>query len=154
MGNQAKNEKHPFLSPTTPGLYITFRAYLIELICLNVNKKIGPRFWRDMKYWNSKFRREIKGVSNLGKDLDLADTLIQTAIISVIKNHNIKSLTAKKTVQRTVKLTNRQIMQIKEQRQLLISKPHSDVVDSKKNALFVDTGDINKLAKIKAIENG
>ena len=95
--HQPKSRKHPYASPTTPGLHVAFRDYIIELVCLNVNPKIGPRFWSDPGYWAPKYKREIRGMSNLGKELNLADTLTQTALVQIIKEYRIKALLAKKT---------------------------------------------------------
>lgn len=152
--HQPQSERHPYASPTTPGLYVAFRDYIIELVCLNVNPKIGPRFWSDKKYWSPKYRREIKGIANLGKKLDLTNILTQTALIQIIKERNIKALVAKKTIVRVVKLTNCCITQLKDQRKLLIQKQQPIEIDHKKNATFIDTGNKTILAKIKETENG
>lgn len=152
--HQQQDDKHPFLSPTTPGLYITFRAYIIELICLNINHKLSPRFWSDPKYWGPKFRREVKGIHNIAQQLDITDTLTQTALIQIIKEHNIKALVAKKTVAKVVKLTNCRIIQLKNQRKSLTQKQQPAQINSQKNAIFVDTGDKTTLAKIKEVEGG
>jgi hypothetical protein len=153
--HQKQDEKHPFLSPTTPGLFVTVPAYIIELVCLNVNPRIGPRFWSDTKYWGPKFRREVRGVANLGKELDLTNVSVQTALIQVIKENNIGALIAQKTVAKVVKLTNRRIIQRKEQQELLVKKqPPQITIDSKENAIFVDTGERNTLSKIRDVESG
>ncbi len=153
--HQLQDEKHPLKSPTTPGLFVTVRNYIIELVCLNLDPRIGPRFWSDPKYWGPKYRREVRGVANLGKELDLTDTLTQTALIQIIKEHNIKALIAKKIVARVVKLTNKRIIQLIEQRKLLAEKqqPRTEI-DSQKNATFVDTGELNRVGRIRDIENG
>lgn len=152
--HQPKSDKHPYASPTTPGLYIALRHYLIELVCLNTNQKIGPRFWSDPKYWGPKYRREMRGVANLGKELDLTDTLTQTAVIQIIKGYNIKALVAKKTLNRVVKLTRQRTKDLAEQRQSLARKEQPIEIDSKRNATFVDTGEKNTLTKIRQAENG
>lgn len=151
---QPKSVKYPLASPSTPGLYIDFRNYIIELVCLNINPKLGARFWSDPKYWGPKYRREIKGITNLGKELDLTDTLTQTALIQIIKEYNIKALVAKKTVAKVVRLTNCRITQLKNQRKLLAEKQQSIEIDSQKNATFIDSGEKNILAKIREAENG
>lgn len=152
--NQKQDEKHPYSSPTTPGLYITFQAYIIELMCLNVNKKIGPRFWSDQKYWGPKFRREVKGVSNVMQQFAEIDTLITTAFVQVVKEYNIKSLTYKTTVRRVVRNIEKRKSQLEKQRaQLRQKKPHENI-DSKKNSTFIDTGHKGVLAKIRETENG
>lgn len=152
--HQSKDKKHPYASPTTPGLFVTFRAYLIELICLNVNPKIGPRFWSDQKYWGPKFRREVKGVDNIAKQLNIEDILTQTALIEVIKNRNIKALVRTKTVELVVKYTEQQRDQLVQQRKELSRKQQSVAIDMRKNSTFVDTGEKNILSKIKEAERG
>lgn len=151
--HQPESDKHPYASPTTPGLYITFRDFIIELVCLNVNPKIGPRFWSDKKYWGPKYGREIRGLSNLGRELDLSNTLVKVALINVIKSNYIKALVSKKTVTRVVRMTRKCHQELVDQRESLSKKQHPVMIDSKKNATFVDTGKKNVLAKIRDAEN-
>ena len=151
---QLQSETYPYASPTTPGLYVTFRAYLIELICLNVNKSIGPRFWSDQKYWGPKFRREVKGIDNVIQQLGSEDTLFQTAFVQIVREHNIKSLMYKTTVKRVVKNVLQRKADLEQQRVNLQSKPAPQKIDVKKNATFVDTGEKGVLAKIRETENG
>lgn len=148
------SEKYPYVSPTTPGLYITFVAYIIELICLNVNKNIGPRFWSDKKYWGPKFRRELKGVYNVLKQLGATDALTQTAFVQIIREHNIKSLSYKTTVRRLVKNICGRKDKLEQQRAKLRNKPQQQVIDTQKNSTFVDTGKKSLLARIREAENG
>lgn len=152
--HQPKSDKYPFYSPTTSGLYIALRDYIIELVCLNVNPKIGPRFWSDSSYWGPKYRREIRGVSNLNKELDLTNTLTQTALIQIIKEYNIKALVAKKTIVKIVRLTNRRIAQLKDQRKLLTGKQQQVKIDIKKNSTFIDTGRKSRFARVKEKDHG
>ena len=152
--HQPKSEKYPYASPTTPGLYVTFRAYIIELICLNVNKKIGPRFWSDPKYWGPKFRREVKGVDNVLKQLEITDALIQTAFVQIVREHNIKSLTYKTTVNKVVRNIKQRKANLEKQRIKLIEKQPQQVINPKKNSTFVDTGERSILTKIREAENG
>lgn len=147
------NEKK-YDSPTTPGLKIDLRNYLIELVCLNVDKRLGPRFWQDSKYWGPKYRREIKGVFNLFSLIDIQDPIVQTATIHIVTKHNIKALVAKKTLERVVKLINKKIQQIKEERQQIAEKARIAIFNPRDNCHFIDCGDTNKLAKIKRIESG
>lgn len=152
--HQPQDEKHPYASPTTPGLYTTFRAYIIELICLNVNQKIGPRFWSDKKYWGPKFRREVKGVANVLKVLGTENPLTQTAFVQIVKQHNIKSLSYKTTVQKVVKYITIRKDDLERKRTELSEKPQIKEIDTEKNSTFVDTGRKNILSKIKETENG
>ncbi len=153
--HQQKSETYPYKSPTTPGLYVTFRAYIIELICLNVNKKIGPRFWSDKKYWGPKFRREVKGVDNILKQLGEIDALTQTALVKIVQEHNIKATTHKATINRIVKSVLQKRIDIQAARVGLSQKQQpSTIIDTKKNSTFVDTGDKSALTKIREAENG
>jgi len=152
--HQPQSEKYPYASPTTPGLYITFRDYIIELVCLNTNPKIGPRFWSDQGYWAPKYKREIRGVANLGKELDLSDTLTQTALVQVIKEYRVKALVAKKTKDKVVRWTRGRLASLKKHRASLATKRPQAPIDSKKNATFVDTGEKTRLAKVREAENG
>lgn len=152
--HQPQSEKYPYASPTTPGLYVTFRAYIIELICLNVNKKIGPRFWSDKKYWGPKFRREVKGVDNVLQHLGTIDTLTQTAFVQIVCEHNIKSLAYKITVNKVVKNILGRKRGLERQRAKLREKPRQQEIDTQKNSTFVDTGEKGVLAKIREAENG
>lgn len=150
--NQKQSDKYPYASPTTPGLYITFQAYIIELICLNVNSKIGARFWSDPKYWGPKFRRETKGVHNVLKDIG-EGAITQTAFVEIIKQHNIKSLLYKTTAKRVIKAVNKRIADLRQQRNEFKVKPLQEI-DAKKNSTFVDTGKRGVLDKIRKAENG
>ncbi len=152
--HQPQSEKFPYASPTTPGLYVTFRAYIIELVCLNVNKSIGPRFWSDKKYWGPKFRREVKGVDNVLNQIECSDALTQTAFVQIIKKHNIKSLTYKTTVKRVVRDICKRIIHLKQQRVNFSAKEPEPEINAKKNSTFVDTGTKGVLAKIRKAENG
>lgn len=152
--HQPQSKKHPYASPTTPGLYVSFRNYVIELMCLNTNPKIGPRFWSDQGYWAPKYKREIRGVANLGKELDLLDTLIQTALVQIIKEYRIKALIAKKTKDRVVRFTRSRVTHLRKQRESLATKQPQTPIDSQKNATFVDTGEKTTLAKVREAENG
>jgi len=152
--NNRKDKKHPYASPTTPGLHITLRAYIIELVCLNVNKKIGPRFWSDNKYWGPKFRREIKGIDNIFKKIEESDILTQTALIQIIKEYNIKSLSYKTTVNKVVKNVLKRKYDLEQKRQVLRQKSNIAEIDAKKNSTFVDVGPKNTIARIRENENG
>jgi len=152
--HQPQSDKHPYASPTTPGLYVAFRDYIIELVCCNLDPKIGPRFWSDTKYWAPKYKREIRGISNIGKELDLTDTLTQTALTQIIDEYKIKALVAKTTVTKVVRLTRRRIADLKTHRAALSQKQQPPTIDSRKNSTFVDMGIQSKLSKVRKTENG
>lgn len=154
MRHQPKSNKHPYASPTTPGLYVTFRNYIIELVCINTNPKIGPRFWTDQTYWSPKYKREIRGISNLGKELDLTDALMQTSLVQIIVQYKIKALVAKKTISRVVRLTWARNRLLIEQRTKSSMKDQPVYIDPSKNSTFIDTGKKGMLAKVREAENG
>ncbi len=141
-------------SPTTSGLFVTFNNYIIELICLNMDKKLCPRFWKFAnKYWQAKYRREIKGVHNLLKNFEFLDNpLLQRTIIDVVRKLDIKSMLAKKTVDRVtkaVKISYEQAL-YKPKQMASHTKPQESVSSSE----FVGVGNKTKMAKIKAIRDG
>lgn len=144
--------KYP--SPTTAGLEVTFNNYIIELICLNTDRKLCARFWKYAnKYWQAKYRREIKGVHNLLKSFDsIEDPLLQRTIIDIVRKLDIRSMLATKTVTKVVKAVRVRYTQELDNRKRIASdaKIHQPVMSSE----FVDVGNKTKLAKIKVIRNG
>ena len=158
MDNQNRTGKKTFVSPTTPGLHVDFRNYIIELVCLNMRPKLGPRFWKDEKYWGPKYRREIKGVFNLGKELDFDDPITRTALTEIIKRYNIQAMVAKKTVAKIARATSRRRQEILDNREHIAKKQSPVIADTKEysrhNAKLVDIGIKSKLAKLKELEGG
>ena len=152
--NHPKSDKRPYESPTTPNLYVTVGDYIIELVCLNTNQKIGARFWSDKKYWGPKYRREVRGIANLKQKLDLTDPITQRALIDVIKTHNIKALVSKKTIEKVIKLTLLLIEDMKNKRRTLSQTDTYVEIDEQKNSTFVTPKPDNRLAKIREIEHG
>lgn len=150
-----KTETQKFRSPTTPGLLITFKNYIIELVCLNLNSKLDPYFWKGAQYWKDKYGREIKGIFNLMKLVNDDSKIAQTAMINVIKKLNIKSLSAKKTL---YKIQN---AVVKEKKALILKRQEEPdgvgVVELKaymeKNSKFIDVGKQTKLDKLRKLEN-
>jgi hypothetical protein len=140
-----------YKSPTTPGLEIEFNHYLIELICLNMNPKLGPRFWSDSEPydWGNKYRREIRGVHNLLKKIgDISDPLLCDVIIETIQQYKIKSLLAKKTIEKVVRLVFKKI-EIKKQT-IIQNQPLQTTADGNKQ--FTDTERNTTLGKLRKLE--
>jgi len=140
-----------YKSPTTPGLEIAFNHYLIELVCLNMNPKLGPRFWLDVEPydWGSKYRREIKGAHNLLKKIDTPkDPMVCNAIIEIIQQYKIKSLLAKKTIEKIIKLTAKRLA-VNKQKIIQNQPPRISVENNKK---FIDTGPKTDLGKLRELE--
>jgi len=158
MCNQKCANKKSFVSPTTPGLLIYFRDYIIELVCLNVQPKLGPRFWKDKKYWGPKYRREIKGVYNLNKELDFSDPIVRTSLTTIIKQNNIKALVSKKTMANVVEATKREQQKIINSHVRIANKQVPVITDleqyNRRNAKIVDIGTKNKITKLMELESG
>jgi hypothetical protein len=152
-----------YKSPTTPGLDIDFRNYIIELVCLNLDKKLGPKFWKSNTYWSSKYKREIRGFSNLissfnspvNEDIKvnlLEQPLAKKILIQIIKKMNIKSLSAKKTIDRIVLNTKKIYMS--EILERYNEKESEEIkIDMNKNSKFIDVVKKNKRSSIRQIEN-
>jgi hypothetical protein len=90
------------------------------------------------------------------KELDVIDAVTQTALVHVIRDFNIKSLTQKTTVKRVVKNVKQRKIDLNIQRARLQDKlsQQEQEIDTKKNSTFIDTGEQGVLAKIRKIESG
>jgi len=148
-------------SPTTSGLKIDLKNYIIELVCINCSrfKKLSSRFWKSSKYWENKYKREIKGYYNLKLSLenkfDLEDAFISNVLIDIIKKQIIKSLSAKKTIIRIVKLLNQEVENKKNKYENMVS--NSKPINNKpeymnNNTKYVDSENKNKINILKRIE--
>ncbi len=145
-------EEKSYNSPTTPGLKITFRNYIIELVCLNVNAKLVPRFWNDNKYWGPKYKRELKGIYNLKirfDDINFDNPILQGCIIEIIQQHYIKSLSAIKTINKVEKLIRKQYQLKIEEIKRRTDSPQETVV--RDNNFFIDVGKKTIFSKIRDI---
>lgn len=150
-----KINKRSYESPTTNGLYITFEAYIIELICLNMDKKLQPKFWNDEKYWNKKFRRETRGVKKLKTKLGflvggIDDAYMRQSIINVIRNKNIKSLCRDKTVEYVCSHSLNEYKKILERIKNKIENQSKSIdIDKEKNSKFINFYKGNKLSRLQ-----
>lgn len=142
-------------SPSTPGLLVTFKNYLIELICFNNEKNLEPRFWKySGQYWQDKYGRENKGTflfikESQSKKFEENDTLFQKCSIRLIKSLNIKSLVNKKN---RYKLLKNVIDMYANEQQKINNKQEEK--QFKTNNTFISVGKKTMLSKIKDIEIG
>jgi len=146
-----------YMSPTTPGLKVNIINYLIELVCINCNKRIGPRFWTTTQYWKDKYKREIKGVYDLLKELKDIDSLKEQCLITCIKKFNVKCLNTKKTRKKIIIHTDNLYLYNKHQKGILIKKQQQlskEKVDNKNYKNIDMSFGKNKINVIKDIENG
>ena len=92
-------------SKTTPGHNMKFETYIVEAICLNMDKKLKPYFWRiDIggKYWKNKFQREISvGVKRLKERIKPFPIGIQESLlIQAICHTEVKTLLFQRNVEK------------------------------------------------------
>ncbi len=148
--------KRDCISPTTPGLNITFNDLVVETICLNMEPKLGPKFWsQSSKYWGPKYVREIsKGIQRFRKlfgDYDLDNPTIRIAIIRAVTNVKAQSLLIEKTRSRIFKrflYENTKLL-----RDHKVFKKEKDIpIDQNKNSRFIDLPQKTPLGKIREIE--
>lgn len=139
-----------YLSPTTDGLLITFRAYLIELVCLNIDPNLSGKFWKE-QWWANKFKREVRGVKRLADTLDFEDKVTRLAICRIIEDKHIKSLSAIKTTQTILNWIHRYrdkvIADNVELKSKTLQRPKQE------NFEFTKIDVSTKWSKIKSLEN-
>ncbi len=159
--NQKMDDKHQYESPTTPGLWVTFRAYLIELVCINTARySLGPRFWQDKKYWGPKFARETRGVKNLLERYEDSSGSItapmRLCVINAIKNRYVKSLSSTKTLGRLHKWISQESDLLVKQRTELEKRVQEDVVCDDKymeqNSAIVKPQASTKATRLREME--
>lgn len=144
-------------SPTTPGLKVSFNDFIVELVCLNMDARLCPRFWcgNNKKYWGPKYGREIsRGISNLleiMKDFNLNDQITRIGLIRSVQQTRIQTLLNKKNVARIFKRFKMEIKKLNESRTNTTGIPNP-VIDEKANSTFVDPPQKSVLGKIRSIE--
>ncbi len=92
-------------SKTTPGHDMRFETYIVEAICLNMNKKLKPYFWRvDVggSYWKGKFQREISaGIKRLKQEIKPFPSGTQESLlVKAICHTEVKTLLNQKNVEK------------------------------------------------------
>lgn len=148
-----------YTSPTTPGLSVNFGQYLVELVCLNMEPNLGPRFWKDPKYWGKKFGREMHGFSKFSKmyQEDIETPLRQQAIINAVRRVRNQSLLVNNTLERLDRAVQKEYSQLVAQREQMIAQspvgPDVDPTEfASRNAKIVGAPTTNRLEKVRRIE--
>jgi hypothetical protein len=148
----------PFTSPTTPGLSVSFADYVVELVCLNMEKNLPQRFWRDNKYWGKKYGRERMGFSKFAKLYDnLDDPTMQRAIINAVKILGNKSLLVEKTLQALDRIARKQYDKLIAEKTSLAmccteTKCDTDYMQANIAITNIDTNHRSRLNRILEIE--
>lgn len=150
------NKKKDYKSPTTPGLQVNFYDFIVELVCLNMYPKLGPRFWSKSEYWKKKYSREISiGIKRLKETFekwDFEDKIVKIVLVRSIKNTNIQSLlitkSREKLLRRFVREHKKLIDEYKNNKQKEYQK-----FNTEKNSRFVDPlTNVGVFGKIRKIE--
>ena len=92
-----------YKSKTTSGFDMKFESFIVEAICLNMDTKLRPYFWRansSNKYWKNKFQREISiGIKRLKQQINPFQTGNQESLlIQAIRYTDIKTLLGQKNI--------------------------------------------------------
>lgn len=142
-------------SPTTPGLMVTFRAYVVERMCLNVRPDLGPRFWKDRRYWQPKFVRESVAVARLLEHLDEDDPVVRRALIEVVDERRMRTLMTRNQHRdvRRVRAKHRQLLAQRETLAATAGEPVADVDGYvERNRSLPPTTQRNRLSRIEEVE--
>ena len=80
-----------------------FECFIVETVCLNMDSKLKPYFWRvngSNKYWKNKFQREMSiGIKNLKKQIKPFPVGNQEGLLIRATEHaDIKTLLSQKNV--------------------------------------------------------
>ena len=142
-------------SPTTPGLMVTYRAYVVERVCLNLRPDLGPRFWKDRKYWQPKFVRESVALSRLLRHFDENDPVVRRAVIAVVDERCIRTLMTRNqggNVKR-VRAKHRELVAQRETLAATASEPVGDLEGYvERNRTLSPTTQRNRLSRIREVE--
>lgn len=138
-------DKKQYISPTTPNLKVDLRSFIIELVCLNCDNRLGEYFWRSDP-WKDKFRREIAGFKRWSsKHADFNQNLnLQKAMIYAIKVTKCKSMLSNFTRNKLSKICNNIYNQYDHALQDFNSSDNRHIVRIEPD---------NKISKIREIDN-
>jgi hypothetical protein len=152
------SEEATYPSPTTPGMAVPFRSYVVELVCLNMNRCLGPRFWADHGYWAKKYARECRGYAKFAKlhAEKLSEPLYQKAVIAAVHWVQPGTLLTESNLTRLDKQIAVQYESLVQQHVALASSMGPAVVDHEqymqRNTKLVNVGEESRFGKIARIE--
>ena len=142
-------------SPTTPGLMVTFRACVVERVCLNMRPDLGPRFWKDTRYWQPMFVRESVALARLLEHLDENDPVVRRALIEVVDERRMRTLMTRNQP-RDVKRVRAKHRELVAQRETLAAAAREPVDDVggyvERNRSLSPTTQRNRLSRIEEVE--
>ncbi len=110
-----------------------FESFIVEAVCLNMDSKLKPYFWRvsnGNKYWKNKFQREISvGIKRLKQHIIPFPTGNQERLlIQAIRYTDIKTLLDQKNVDRVCRryIKELELNQVKKEQ---LSTDNATVID-------------------------
>ncbi len=136
------------ISKTTPNCSITMNCYIAETICLNLDRKLQPYFWRISvggKYWSQKFGREVSiGCKRLFNAIgELPDDLHIMALIRAIEYTNVKTLLNLKNVRKVKLRLSIELEYLRQQRKQLAKR----IIPTKDYDEYMDINTAQPIAK-------
>lgn len=156
------SEAATYASPTTPGLMLPFRKYIVELVCLNMRRPLKPRFWADDPYWAKKFVRECRGFAKFAKlhEERLDDPVFQQAVIAAIRwvqpctllnEHNLTRLDKRVAVEHARLLKQAENLAVR-----AADRPADQDHDEymRRNKPLAKVGERTRFSRIRGIEGG
>jgi hypothetical protein len=144
-------------SPTTPGLRVTFQAYVVELVCLNMDRRLGAYFWRK-EPWKSKFGRECIGFNKLVRLHEGVDnSLLNRAVVYAIKTTQVKTMLSPAALKRIDKSLKSELQRITTERETLRATVAPEITDvaaymKANTGVYVISGN-SLVTRLKAVED-
>ena len=142
-------------SPTTPGLMVTFRVYMVERVCLNLRPDLGPRFWKDRKYWQPKFVRESVALSRLLRHFDENAPVVRRAVIEMVDERRMRTLMTRNQSgdMKRIRAKHRALVAQRETLAATATEPVGDLEGYvERNRSLSPTTQRNRLSRIEEVE--
>ncbi len=110
-----------------------FECFIVETVCLNMDSKLKPYFWRvsgSNKYWKNKFQREMSiGIKRLKQQIDPFPVGNKEGLlIQAIRHTDIKTLLGQKNVDRVCRRYIKELELSKSKKEQL-STDNATVID-------------------------
>lgn len=147
-------ENYP--SPTTPGLEVSFKNLIVELVCLNMESKLPRRFWLNRKYWGPKYGREVRGFQKFSRlHENLEDPVMQRAIIEAVRETRCMTLLNEQNLSRLDRCVKRKYAELVTQREKLAAQATAPIPADeymRRNTRLANLGGKSQLQRILEIE--
>lgn len=151
------SDEKTYASPTTPGLMVTFTNFLVELVCLNKQRRLPARFWK-LPDWHKRYANEIRGVLRWAKlhEDELENPLYRKAVIAAMRWVQPLTMMSNRNHEKLDRRTAKEYRQLLEARDQMAAKAPPPVESPDKyardNSKVVVTGERTQLSLIQEIE--